>query len=281
MTHDLRRSLPSRLLVAAKYTLLIGMAIISVYPIVWVFLSAFKSNTEIYTNSFGFPHVWVLSHMEKVIASKTLWSGYYNTLATGACVLVLTLLFGSMTAYVSARRLRGTLLHTYYAFGIMIPMQSILIPTFLVLKSIGLIYTRPGIILCYTASTMPITVFVLHGFMRGLPKEMEEAATIDGCSAARCFFSVILPMSKPGLATVLTLNLLTVWNDYLFSMVIGGSKFYNITVAINNFKGTPENAVNYGAVCSGLVFSILPMILIYILLQENVIKGMCEGAIKA
>ena len=264
-----------------KYAFLSLMAVISLFPIVWVFLSAFKTKTEIYTNSFGLPREWITDNITYVFSSNSLWSGYKNTIVTGMLVLVCTLLLGSMVSYVSARRLRSSWLHSYYALGIMIPMHSILIPTFLILKTIGLVYTRAGIVLCYVASTMPITVFVLHGFMKGIPGEMEEAARMDGCGPARSFFALILPISKPGLATVLTLNLLTVWNDYLFSLVIGGSKYYNITVAINNFKGTPENAINYGAVCSGLVFSILPLIIIYVLLQEHVIKGMCEGAIKA
>lgn len=264
-----------------KYLFLILITAISLVPIVWVFISSFKSNTEIMVNSFGLPVEWITKNVKQVFTSPNLISGYVNTLITGGLVLLFTTVLGSMTAYVSSRRMKSSWLHSYYALGIMIPMQAILIPTFLVLKFLGITYTRTGIVLAYVAATMPITVFVLHGFMGGIPKEMDEAATIDGCSPFRTFWAVIMPISKPGLATVLTLNLLTVWNDYLFSLVIGGSKYYNITVVINNFKGQPDTAIEYGLVCAGLMFSILPLAIVYIILQENVIRGMSEGAIKA
>lgn len=264
-----------------KYLFLILIALISVSPLVWVFLSAFKTNTEIMVNSFGLPHEWITKNVRQVFTSPNLISGYVNTIVTGSLVLLATILLGSMTSYISSRRMRSAWMHNYYSLGIMIPMQAILIPTFLVLKFLGITYTRTGIVLAYVAATMPITVFILHGFMKGIPKDLEEAAIIDGCSPFRLYWAIIMPVSKPGLATVLTLNLLTVWNDYLFSLVIGGSKFYNITVVINNFKGQPDTAIEYGLVCAGLMFSILPLAILYILMQENVIKGMAEGAIKA
>lgn len=264
-----------------KYLFLILMTAVSLAPILWVFISSFKTNTEIMVNSFGLPHEWITKNVKQVFTSPNLISGYVNTLITGSIVLLTTTLLGSMTAYISSRRMRSNWLHSFYALGIMIPMQAILIPTFLVLKTLGLTYTRTGIVLAYVATTLPITVFVLHGFMSGIPRELEEAAIIDGCSPFRIFCSIIFPLSKPGIATILTLNLLTVWNDYLFSLVIGGSKYYNITVVINNFKGQPDTAIEYGLVCAGLMFSILPLAILYILMQENVIRGMAEGAIKA
>lgn len=276
-TNNIRRKIG----VLLRYLLLAAMALVSLAPIIWVFLSAFKTNTEIITNSFGLPHEWVTKNIVRVFTSRHLLSGYYNTLLSVVFVLALTVLFGSMTSYVSSRLSKGAGLQTYYAMGIMIPMQTILIPTFLILQRMGLVYTRPGIILSYVAATMPITVFILHGFMKGIPHEVEEAAVIDGATLTRCFFSIILPMSKPGIATVLTLNLLTVWNDYLFSLVIGGPGYYNITVVINNFKGQPDTAIEYGMVCAGLMFSILPLAVLYICMQNSVIKGMAEGAIKA
>ena len=158
--------------------------------------------------------------------------GYANTIINAIVVLFFTLILGSMAAYISSRAAkRRSNAYLLCVSASLIPLQAILVPTFLILKQLGMIYTHIGLLLVYIASTMPITVFVLHGFMKGIPKEMEEAAIIDGASRARCFFQIIFPMSKPGLATVLTLNMITIWNDYLFSLIIGGKQeLYNITV---------------------------------------------------
>jgi raffinose/stachyose/melibiose transport system permease protein len=264
-----------------RYFILISAVLLALYPIFWVVMSGFKSTSEIYMNTFYLPKNWILDNYKRVFASPSLLSGFYNSFVNAFWVLFLGTMFGSMTAYVSSRLMKSGALQTYYAFGIMIPMHSILIPTFHIMKNLGLVYTRYGIILAYVASTLPITVFVLHGFMKGIPHEMEEAAIIDGCSRARTFFSVILPMAKPGLATVLTLNVLSVWNDYLFALVIGGQKYFNITVIINNFRGDSDNTTNYALICAGIAFSILPLAAMYLALQEHVIRGMAEGAIKA
>ena len=264
-----------------RYFFLICMTFFAIFPIIWVIIGGFKTNVEIFNNTLSLPKKWIFSNYQKVLTSSYLLSGYYNSFVTGFWVLFLGLTFGSMTAYVSSRLMKNTALHTYFALGIMIPMHSVLIPTFHIMKNLGLVYTRYGIILAYVASTLPITVFVLHGFMKGIPREMEEAAVIDGCSRARTFLNIILPMSKPGIATVLTLNVLTVWNDYLFSMIIGGQKYFNITVIINNFRSDAENTTNFAVICAGIAFSIIPLAVAYLALQENVIKGMAEGAVKA
>ena len=279
MEKNIRESVfRSRFFSALKYIVLAIAALVSLAPLFWVFLSAFKTNSEIIVNSFSLPRQWLLDNYMRAFSSPTMLRAWYNSIVNVVLVLGITLLFGSMAAYVSSRLTKGAL-QTFFAFDIMIPMQSILVPTFLILKDLNLIYSRPGMILAYSAASMPITVFVLHGFMKGIPREMEEAAIIDGCSRSRCFFSIIFPMSKPGLATVLTLNLLTVWNDYLVSLVIGGKKeLYNLTVTINSFR--TEFTADYGMICAFLMFGIIPLIILFVLLQENVIKGMAAGAVK-
>ena len=263
-----------------RYVILSIMFVTSVAPILWVALSAFKTNEEIYLNSLALPTTWRVENFIKVFNSDNLLMGYANTIINAIVVLFFTLILGSMAAYISSRAAKREVMHTYFAIGIMIPLQAILVLFFFNDTATTEIYTHIGLLLVYIASTMPITVFVLHGFMKGIPKEMEEAAIIDGASRARCFFQIIFPMSKPGLATVLTLNMITIWNDYLFSLIIGGKQeLYNITVVAYQFKG--EFYTDYGLICAALLFSILPLIVLYIALQENVIKGMAEGAIKA
>lgn len=263
-----------------KYMFLIFMSALALYPSIFVFISSFKTTQEIFLNSISLPKYWRMDNIVAVLTSPRLQMGYFNTFFYVAVTLICTAFLGSMAAYVSSRMAKSSALHLLFSFGIMIPMNAILVPTYLTTNALHLSGTRFGLILIYVAFAMPITVFILHGFMKNIPFEMEEAAVIDGCSKRRCFFSIILPMSKPGLATVLILNLMNVWNDYLFNMIIGSKKeLYNITTTINQFK--TDYRVDYGMICAGLLFSIIPLAIVYIVFQENVIRGMAAGAVKS
>lgn len=269
-----------RVLITLKYMFLITVAITSLYPFIWVLLSSFKNNNEIYLNSFGLPKVWRVENYARALSSTILVRGFRNSVVITLCVLLIAIPFGAMAAYVSSRMCRKSALYSYFTVGIMIPGATLLIPTFIILKNMGLVYTLPGIILAYAGQAMPTAVFMLHGFMRNLPYELEEAAIIDGCSRTGCFFRIILPLSKPGIATVLTLIFLNVWNDYLLDLIIGGKdSLKNIIVGIYYFRS--EFVVDYGLTCAGLMFSIIPVAIVYFLFQEQVITGMTEGAVKA
>ena len=231
-------------------------------------------------NSIGLPKVWRVDNYLRVFRSPSLLIGYRNSIVITFSVMAITLLIGSMAAYVISRKLKGSLMATYFTMGIMIPMTSILIPSFLLLTRLHLVGTMFGIIIAYAASQLSITIFILVGFMKGISKELEEAAIIDGCSNTRTFFSIIFPLSKPGIATAMTLVFLYCWNDYLYALIIGGSgNLRTLIVAITYFK--TEFKTEYGPICAGLIFSIVPITIAYGLLQEQVIKGLAEGAIKA
>lgn len=263
-----------------KYAVVIFSCALALYPFLWVILSSFKDNQEIYMNSMGFPQVWRLDNYVRIFHSPSLLIGYRNSIIITFSVMAITLLIGSMGAYVIARKMKGTAIYTYFTMGIMIPMTSILIPSFLILTKMKLVGTMFGIIIAYAASQMSITIFILVGFMKGIPLELEEAAIIDGCSSSRTFFSIIFPLSKPGIATAMTLVFLYCWNDYLYALIIGGSgNLRTLIVAITYFK--TEFKTEYGPICAGLIFSIIPITIAYGLLQEQVIKGLAEGAIKA
>lgn len=274
------KKIKRKTLVMLKYVFLCLVAFSSLFPFIWVILSSFKDNSEIYLNSFGLPNVWRVENYIRAFSSTTLLRGFRNSIIITACVLLLTIPFGAMAAYITSRMNKKSLLYSYFTLGIMIPGTALLIPTFIILKNMKLVYTLPGIILAYAAQQMPITVFMLHGFMKNIPMELEEAAIIDGSSRTGRFFRIILPLSKPGLATVLTLLFLNVWNDYLLDLIIGGKdNLKNLIVGIYYFRS--EFIVDYGMTCAGLMFSIIPVAIVYFIFQEQVIAGMTEGAVKA
>lgn len=275
-----KKAAQSKILMTIKYVFLIFTALLSLYPFIWVLLSSFKNNNEIYLNSFGLPNVWRVENYTRALSSSMLVRGFRNSIVITGCVLLIAIPLGAMASYVTSRMSRNSKLYTYFTVGIMIPGATLLIPTFIILKNMGLVYTLPGIILAYAGQSMPLSVFMLHGFMKNLPFELEEAAIIDGCSRTGCFFRIILPLSKPGIATVLMLLFLNVWNDYLLDLIIGGKdNLKNLIVGIFYFRS--EFIVDYGLTCAGLMFSIVPVAVVYFLFQEQVMAGMVEGAVKA
>jgi raffinose/stachyose/melibiose transport system permease protein len=184
-----------------------------------------------------------------------------------------------MAAYVLARKWKNPLLLAYFTLGIMIPLQAIVIPSFLIIRNIGLINTRTGLILVYTVSGLSFGIFVLTGFLRTLPCEIEEAALIDGSGFSQTFFRIILPMAKPAMASVGILSFLQYWNEYLFaSVLIAKQEYKTLTQGIMALRG--PYTTDYGMLTAGLALAIIPLIIVYILLQKQVIEGMTAGAVK-
>jgi raffinose/stachyose/melibiose transport system permease protein len=254
-------------------------ALSSFYPFYWILISSVKSNDEIMGRPFGLPS---LLHFENyVVAWKTAHIGQYfvNSMIVSVCAVIIVLLVGSMASYVLAKVRPNAFLYTYFILGIMIPVHTILIPTFILMKDINLLNTRTGLILLYAVSNLSLTIFVLVGFMKAIPSEIEEAAIMDGAGYSRVFFQIILPISRPSIATVGMLAFLNCWNEYLFAYVL---------VSNNEIKTLPQGifmlqgvyATDYGPLTAGIMMGILPVVLIYILFQEQVIEGMTAGSVK-
>jgi raffinose/stachyose/melibiose transport system permease protein len=161
----------------------------------------------------------------------------------------------------------------------MVPVHTILLPSYIFVRQLHLTNTRLSIILVYIAFNISMSVFILVGFMKSLPRELEEAAIIDGCSRTRTFFSIIFPLSKPGLATIGTLAFLNNWNDYLVPLIfLTSSKLKVITLGVQELKGIFVE--DLGLITAGVVLSFVPVVVVYIIFQEQVIKGMTAGAVK-
>ena len=270
------------MLICLRYLVLIFTSLLALFPFVWVAFSGFKSNQEIYMNSFGLPKVWKIENYIKALTSTSLATGFKNSLFVTSLVLLLTVIAGSMISYAIAflydSRLKEKV-YLYFTSGIMIPMTAVLIPMFMLLKQLGLLNTLWGLILVYTASQTATTVFVLTGFMRGIPNELIEAAILDGCSNWQSFWRIIMPLAKPGIATVFTLSFIYCWNEYLLSNVIAGSGDLR-TIIVAVYMTKMEMNIDYGLLCANLMISMLPVIVFYCLFQEQVVKGMTSGAVK-
>jgi raffinose/stachyose/melibiose transport system permease protein len=263
----------------SRIIVLIIYAVTTLFPLYWLIISSLKDKHQIYSNPFGIPTTWHWENYSHVWKTVHMSVYFKNSLIVSFCAVAGVLLFGAMASYALVRMKRGAWLHSYFTLGIIIPVHAILIPSFVLLKQLHLYDSHLGLILIYLVSNLSLGIFILYGFMRGLPRDLEEAAAIDGYGRVRIFISIILPLSKPGLATIGTLAFLNCWNEYLFAYtLIPTDRLKTLTQGVMSLTGT--YATNYGLLCAGLIFSILPVWLIYLVFQEQIVKGMTAGAVK-
>ena len=263
------------------YLVLALLAAVFLYPVVLMFLTAFKTTPEIFRNPFGLPEEW------STRGFSTVWDranfGLYlrnSLLITGGSALLL-LVTAAPAAYALARysfRLRGVLF-LFFLAGIMIPIRLGILPLYILMRDLGLIDTPFSLILTYAASGMPMSVFLLSVFFRNLPRELEDAARIDGAGEQGIFWRVMLPLVRPGLATVVIVNVVPWWNDFFFPLLFLPSPTWRtIPLGMQIFFG--QHLIDWCLVFSGMLLASLPLLVIYLLMSRQFIAGLTAGAVK-
>ena len=265
----------------AIYLALALMAVVFLYPVVLMVLTAFKSTPEIFRNPFGLPESWGLDTFRRVWDRANFGLYLRNSLLiTGGSALLL-LATAAPAAYALARysfRLRGAL-SLFFLAGIMIPIRLGILPLYLLMRDLNLIDTPFALILTYTASGMPMSVFLLSVFFRNLPRELEDAARMDGCSETQTFWRIMLPLVRPGLATVVIVNVVPWWNDFFFPLLfLTSDTWKTIPLGMQIFFG--QHLVDWSLVFSGMVLASLPLLIIYLVMSRQFIAGLTAGAVK-
>jgi len=263
------------------YVCLIAVALFQILPIVWLFLFSLKNNNEIFGASpFSLPAEFRWQNYQKV------WEGgigiyFFNSIWITLLAIVLTVLFASMATF-AITRMRwklSNLVLGLFMVGLMIPIHSALIPLFSMFLNVNLIDNPLSIVISYTAYNLPITMMILLGFYYTLPRELEEAAVIDGCSIHRLFFQIILPMTTPVMATTVVINMIYNWNEFVFvNTFISSEKYKTLTVGIQNFIG--QYMTDWGAIGATLIISVLPIIIAFIFFSNKVVEGISASAVK-
>lgn len=266
--------------------------IFAMYPFFIVIINAAKSSLEILTTPAQLPKNWgnLLSNVSKVWSSRSInypASVWASTVIT-TLSLVLICLFSSMAAWVLVRSKSRTahILFLVFTAGLVVPFQVVMFPLIelyrIIFENTGLrmLRTYHGIIFAYIGFGAPLAIFMFHGFIKSVPLELEEAATIDGCSKPGTFFRVIAPILKPIFITVLVLNVLWIWNDYLLpALVLGvGQKLQTVPLAIKAFAGSFVK--KWDLIMTAVLMAALPIIVFFLSVQKHVIKGMVAGSIK-
>lgn len=255
--------------------------LISIGPLIWIVMSSFKSNREILSSAFALPSSFSFQGYATALDMAPIFKFYGNSLLISACSTILNVVVVSMAAYVLGRyRFRGnTSITMLLSVSLLIPTAALLMPIYKIMMAIGLFDTRLGLILVYAALGLPTSLFIFRSYFSGIPKELEEAAYIDGAGFFRTFFVIIFPLAKPGLATGAILQFLTSWNEFLFALILTKSTAVRtLPLALNYF--TSQFSFNYTAMFAALTMVILPSIIIYVLLQEQITSSMVEGSVK-
>lgn len=265
------------------YLFLAVFTFIQIFPFYWLVTFSFKSNTEIFdsNNLVGLPKVWHLENFSKALMGGEILRYMLNSVFYAAVTVVVSTLLASMVAYAINRmywKAKG-IVAAIFSLGIMIPVQATLLPLFQGLDRLGIRGGYLGLMLPYITFAMPMTVMILGGFFKALPREIEEAACIDGCNIFNMFFRIIFPMIRPGIATSCIFAFLNTWNELLFANTfVDDAKYKTLPVGIMSFVG--EHSTNWGIIGAGMVIATLPTVLIYLLLSKQVQESFTVGAVK-
>ncbi len=261
--------------------LLLLNALFMLTPIAVMGLSAFKTNAELFASPMALPEAFSLDNLRTIFRETSFLLYLGNSVLITAASVAVLLVFATMASYAMARyafRGRETLLLLFLA-GLMVPLKLAIIPLFVQLDWLGLIDSRPGLVLVYVAMGLPSAIFILTGFLRALPGELEEAARIEGASEARVLWQIMLPLARPALIIAGIQNAVPIWNDFFFPLVfLTTDRLKTLPQGLTVFMG--EFNTDWGVLFAGLTLSALPITLCYILLSKQFIAGLTQGAVK-
>jgi raffinose/stachyose/melibiose transport system permease protein len=257
-------------------------ALIQIYPLIWLVLFSLKSNAEIFSeHALGLPQQWRWQNYRAAFVDAKIGLYFFNSVLVTAITIILVCVLGLMTAYAIARmqwKLQRVTL-VIFLTGLMIPVQAVLLPLMIGFGKLKLLNTYLALIIPYTAFSLPTAIVIFVGFLHTIPKDLEEAALIDGGSIYQMIVTIIFPLMKPALATVSIFIYLATWNELLFALVfISKQQYKTLTVGIQTLIGI--YITEWGPIGAGMVVATLPTIIIYLLMSRQVQKSLMAGAIK-
>ncbi len=270
------------------FTVLAGYLVWVVFPMAWVAYSSLKTDEAIFRDAFALPQLGALQtdNYSRAWSEARFGDYFVNSILVTVTSVALIVLLGAMTAYALARFYHPLGRGVFWLFlaGLMIPVQLSIVPLFFELRALGLLNSRLGLILVYTANGLPFAIFILAGFFKSLPRSLYEAAVVDGCSEASAFWRVLLPLAKPGLVTVAIFQFIGIWKEYFFAFMFtsgdAGAGVRTLPLGLANLSITSQYRSDYGMLFAGLVIVTIPILIVFIALQKHLVKGVTAGALK-
>ena len=267
----------------AAHAVLLTYTLIALFPVFVIVINSFKSRKAIFADPLALPWPgnfdWV--GYATVMKQGDFFLYFQNSLIVTTASLFFVLLFGAMAAFaLSEYRFRGnTLMGLYLALGIMIPIRLGTVAILEIMVASGLVNTLTALILVYTAQGLPLAVFILAEFMKSVSDDLKNAGRIDGLSEYRIFFSLVLPLVRPAMATVAVFTMIPIWNDLWFPLILAPSEeVKTVTLGAQVFIG--QFVTNWNAVLAALSLAIVPVLILYLIFSRHLIRGITAGAVK-
>jgi raffinose/stachyose/melibiose transport system permease protein len=267
----------------AVHIALILYTILALGPIFLILINAFKTRRAIFADPLGLPNgqTFTTIGFDRVFANSDFGLYFFNSLTVTVVSLVLIVLIGAMAAWaLTEYRFRGnTLIGLYLAIGIMVPIRLGSVSILRMMVELNLVNTLTALILVYVAQGLPLAILILGEFIQQIPKDLRDAARCDGVSEYRIFFSIILPLISPAIATVAVFTMVPVWNDLWFPLILApGDGKQTITLGVQQFIG--QYVTDWNAVLASLTLAIAPVLVLYLLFSRYLVRGLTAGAVK-
>jgi ABC-type sugar transport system, permease component len=255
------------------------LSLIVLLPLLLIVVNSLKSSAEADAMSLSMPSRLLFENFKTVLTTGDVFHSFLNSVLISCTSVILSVLLGSMAAFVLSRN-RSKLnkaVYSYFLIGIVIPAQMITVIE--VLKFFHLMNTYTGVILEYTAVFLPLSIFLAYSYVTSIPREMDEAAIVDGCGALRLFFTVMLPLVIPVVVTSCVTQFMFIWNDFQMPLyLLSDTTKWTLVLGIYEFMG--QYSSDWNLVCAHIIISSLPVVLIYLFGQRYIISGMVSGAVK-
>jgi raffinose/stachyose/melibiose transport system permease protein len=265
----------------ARWTVLLSVAAVIVVPVFYAVLGGFRNAPQLAANPVGLPDPWIFTNYIESLTSPSFWIQLGNSALVAGLSTFIVVLFASLAAFVLARReFPGReLAYTLFTLGLLFPVAVAILPLIILVRDLGLQDTPLGLALPEAAFGLPLTVIILRPFFRSIPRELEDAAAIDGCGQLGFFFRVLLPLSRPALATVAVLAIVSSWNQFLLPLVLLSSESnWTLPLGLQNFS--TQYATDTARILAYTSLALIPALLFYVVAERQLVGGLASGGIK-
>ena len=264
-----------------KWILILFFAFYTLFPLIWLFITSLKTNAEYFDNPFTLPAVPQIQNYVNAFTQANLGRMIVNSITVSLAGTFLNVMAAAMAAYAISRfAFKGKeALFALISAGVMVPLNALMVPYFTIFSKAGMLASLNSLSFLYAAIGLPISIFIIRGFMDSFPREIEEAAYIDGCGFYGRFFRLVLPLSKTGIVTAATFEFLTCWNEFVYANLLTSSPATK-TIQIGVRYFTNQFTTDYVSMYAAIVIAIIPSVVGYVLFQEQIISGLTAGAVK-
>lgn len=280
-SQQVRVSSPPRTGLIVRYAVSVAIAVLVLVPLITAVINGFKSTAELLSRPFSLPRVWQWQNYTSILQADTFWRQMLNSTLVMAATSIGVVVLASMAAFVFARMsFRGReVAFNFFTLGLLFPLAVAILPLYITLRQANLVDSLWGIILPQVAFGLPGNILILRGFFSTIPRELDEAAAIDGCSAVGYFVRILLPLMRPALAAVTVLTMVASWNNFFLPLlVLNSEQLYTLPLGIMQFQG--QFGTDWGRVLAFVSLALVPTIGFYLVAERHIIAGLTAGAVK-